>query len=193
MKRLFMLFAMSIAMFSFAIERPSGEWNAMVTKCAFDLNEASRQISKLERTKQPLFAVDVMKAIILYPNPKRKILNKLVEAIEKISSNSDPSIVFVVQMMAIDAIPRDLKTDVIFLLNRKILNETKPTIVHQTPNGDPAIINTYLSTNRIDKTVYVPQSDIGVLRVPREGIKKNRSSSHHRFDEEPLPYWMQNL
>lgn len=190
MKRLFMFFAMSIAMISSAIERPSSEWNAMVTKCAFDVNAAAEQIKKLDNAKQPLFAVDVIKAITLYPNPRERILARIVEAIEKMSSTADPKISFVVQMMSIDAIPNDFKNDAIFLLNKRF-NENRPISIHQTPNGNPVIINAYMSTNYIDKTEYIPQSDIGILRVPRSMSTKDRKD--HKDRTEPMPYWMQHL
>lgn len=190
MKRLLMLFAMSITMTMFAIERPSGEWNAMVTKCAFDVNAAAEQIKKLDNAKQPLFAVDVIKAITLYPNPRERILARIIEAVEKMSSNADPKISFVVQMMSIDAIPNDFKNDAIFLVNKRF-NENRPISVHQTPNGNPAIINAYMSTNNIGKTKYVPQSDIGILRVPRPMLTKDRKDLKDRT--EPVPYWMQHL
>ena len=190
MKMLIICFSMSIAMISSAIERPSGEWNAMVTKCAFDVNAAVDQIKKLDNAKQPLFAVDVIKAITLYPNPRERILARIVEAIEKMSSNADPKISFVVQMLSIDAIPNDFKTDAIFLLNKRF-NENRPISVHQTPNGNPFIINAYMSTNHIDKTEYIPQSDIGILRVPRPMPTKDRKDHKDRI--EPMPYWMQHL
>ena len=193
MKRLFMLFAMSIAMFSFAIERPSAEWNILVAKCSFDLDVASKEIGKLDIAKQPLFAVDVIKAITLYPRSRKNTILKLAYAVEKLFNGADASISYIVHALALDAIPEDFKADVIFMLNSNSIDAINPSIVHQTPNGHSSIWNAYLSTNRIDKNIYVPQSDIGVLRVPREGVKKNRSSSHHRSDEEPMPYWMQHL
>ena len=194
---------MAMLVVSLFAEPSTYDWNYRVTKCAFGSSDTLKsEMGELNSAKQALFARDVVKSISLFPNPRARLIDRMSNAILDLIESSNPDVKQFVEMMAMDAVPIDMKDDVLAALNVKRRN----AVNHIMPNANSRIegMMSHLqvaSTNsiyRVDGTATDNmQSNIGVLRVPRtEYLPKDRKKKQHFNPEgwvEPQPYMLQNL
>lgn len=207
MKKTFILCIMALAAISLSAKPPIYDWNDIVTRCAFGSKKTLKsEMSRLKPTHQALLAKDVVKSISLFPNQRARCINRMSDIIIDLVEFSSPDVKKFVEMMAIDAIPVDMKDDVFAMIESK----RKNAAIQVMPNANGGIEQTLsnlqsASTNSaysVDRTTTDNmQSDIGVLRVPRSELsikyRKKRSHANPSFDPskaiEPTPYWLQSL
>ena len=192
--------SMAMLVVSLSAEPPTYDWNDRVTRCAFGSSETLKsEIGKLNSAKQALFARDVVKSISLFPNPRARLISRMSDTILNLVEFSNPDVKRFVEMVAMDAVPIDMKDDVLVVLDVKRRN----AVNHIMPNANSGVEGMMsnlqtASTNsiyQVDRTTTDNmQSDIGVLRVPaKDKIPTKRGSKVNPDWVEPQPYRLQNL
>ena len=192
--------SMAMLVVSLSAEPPTYDWNDRVTRCAFGSSETLKsEMGKLNSAKQALFARDVVKSISLFPNPRARLISRMSDTILDLVEFSNPDVKRFVEMVAMDAVPIDMKDDVLVVLDVKRRN----AVNHIMPNASSGVEGMMselqtLSTNsvyRVDRTTTDNmQSDIGVLRVPaKDKIPTKRGSKVNPDWVEPQPYRLQSL
>ena len=205
MKILAMISMAAFVAMAFA-EPPTYDWNDRVTRCAFGSSSTLKsEMGKLDSAKQALLARDVVKSISLFPNPRARLIARMSDAIFELVEFSNPDVKRFVEMMAMDAVPIDMKADVLVALDVK----RKYAVKHIMPNANSGVEG-MMSNLQVSSTNFIyrvdgtttdnMQSDIGVLRVPRSELKKRHRRKSHADPSfnpaewvEPQPYHLQNL
>ena len=200
-KIIFAVFVCIIQTLIFAVERSSTEWNNLVSRCAIDMTYISDDIQKIDMLSQPIFAADVIKAIIAFPNMQKQDLNIKIAA-KELTANALQESKLAVKAAILEVIPKHMNYEIDMILNN-ICYKNMPhiNIVHGiSGNSDimAALMSNLNSPTNMQMHTSIfslptaigasyPQSDIGLLRVPRPLQKNDRK--HH--DNHPQPYYGQ--